>query len=50
MRLISFNGDDARIEAGSSMLEFRQEWNRASSFERRASIRASTTINLRLNS
>jgi len=46
MRLISSNGDDACIEIGSSMLEFRQEWTRASSFDSRASIRASTTINV----
>jgi len=39
-----FNGDDAGIEARSLMLD-----TRVSSFEKRASIRASTTINFKLN-
>jgi hypothetical protein len=53
MTLISFNGDDAGIETGredpttgSSMLEFRQEWTRASRFDSRASISVSTTTNV----
>jgi hypothetical protein len=46
MRLILFNGNDAGIEAGSSMLEFRQKRSRVSGFDNRGSIRASTTTNV----
>jgi hypothetical protein len=44
MRLISFNGDEAGIEAGSSGLEVR-----VSSIHIRDSIQASITINVNLN-
>ena len=44
LKRVSFNGDDAGIEAGSLILDAR-----ASSFERQASIRVSTPVNVKRN-